>query len=266
VIPAGSSAQLGASIVGGLVDQSLNAGLQPNSCQVSGANGSADIGTVYQQTNPQIVFSAPPSWPGAPTSWLQDVTCDVGGPVIAETVKATASPFYASPAGVSLVAGGNSVDVSLLFTNQDPYCDNIWYTGELFPVGAPITASFYPSSDQLTLWAPWNTPTTEAYTLQIETNGCNGGPYYTIELPIFVTQCVPTSCYANSCQGTISNGCGGTLNCSASTSCASPDICMAGQCGVCPSGEIYNATVEECVSDAPPKPPSGGGCRGTTCE
>ena len=233
---AGSTVTGTVTVAGGLVDSSLNAGLAPNTCTVTG-----DATVVNHPGAPVVTFDIAPFSAGE--SWAQTIQCDTSASVT-ETMNATSDVFLASPASISLIPGGASTTVQWGYSQpMAQFCAVPTYALVSGTVPSGLSASL--DIDGLLTLSAASTLPDATYTLQVTSNCTNTDGPYVGDLTVNVVSCIPKTCNASSCQGTISNGCGGTLFCA--SSCASPDTCVAGTCTAPPP---------------PPPPPPVATCNG----
>jgi hypothetical protein len=222
-----------------------------------------------------------PSTAVAGDSFQADIAC-TDGLTATEVVNVTSPAFYPYPTTTAL-EDGNCVDIPLVWSEDLFDCSGVTYqlTNTTLPAG--VTADIVASGIEIgggfaqeTLAVCGNVPLTEmlSFKFQVTSNGCFGGPYEangTVNL-VPPPPCVPsTTCPANSCEGSVPNGCGGTISCP--TTCASPLVCSSGKCvsptPTCPSGEDYCTETAECMTPAACARAGGGsssgGCKGTSC-
>jgi hypothetical protein len=268
-IPAGSSATTLVSVVGNLVGQTSNAALQPSTCSVSGAFP-ATVAPASGVGGQDVTFSVPYST-GSGT-YSDNISCDIGQSVTAN-INVGSSELTVNPGSGDLVQGTCS-NFDLVWA--DPalaYCSTISYAvTSPNPLPAGITASIS-SAGVLSVCNDSGTPAAlGTFNLGISSVACTGGVYTTaVSIDVVSTPpCQPHTCVPNSCQGTVPDGCGGTLYCP--TSCSADYQCKTGTSGqapiccaptqivgsndtcVCPNGQQWDpgaGVIGACVPNCP---------------
>jgi hypothetical protein len=281
-IPANSGGQGTATVelTGGLWDPSVS--LWPTTCSATGPlawSFSPYFGVL------NATFTLPSgATPGQ--SFSEEISC-TNGFSANETVEVTSPTFYPYPSNTEL-QDGTCVDIPLVW-NDGPVtdCNGVTYaltsptslpagvSADIVGAGIEIGGGF--AQVDLAVCASVPNTTMEGFNFTVTSNGCYGGPYEangTINLvpPPPPPPCQPATCKANSCQGTVPDGCGGTLFCNAT--CSSGQVCESGQCvtpnPTCPTGKVWCASLEECTtalicSRGGGGSSSGGGCKPGTC-
>jgi hypothetical protein len=208
---------------------------------------------------PAFSFNMPIGTPVGKT-FADTITCPSIGsltnpnPSTMVQITATSPDLTLSPLFEKLVQGSCG-GFSVAWANPGQgFCGSAVYNvTSALPPG--ITAAFAYGGSQLSICADSQaTAPLGTFVINVQSNGCTGGGLFSASATIDVVPvpaCQPSTCVPNSCQGTTSNGCGGTLSCASTctsdlvcksglTCCAPTQIVNAmGQCG-CAQGMIWN--------------------------
>ncbi|MGA2990147.1 MAG: hypothetical protein ABSD88_06700 [Candidatus Korobacteraceae bacterium] len=213
-------------------------------------------------SSPQFTFSMALATPVG-TTFSDTITCNSIGPQSNQnpstqvTITATNSDFYISP-GFEQVVQGSCTPENMAMMWAKPgegYCGTISYQiATPPPLPSGITAST--TGGALNVCANSSAPLGN-FAIVVQSSGCTGQGLWSANAIIDVVpppHCSPPTCVQNSCQGTISNGCG-TVTCPSTCSanyqckkampgqaaicCAPTQIVSNGQC-VCANGMTWN--------------------------
>lgn len=273
-VPAGYGATTHVAVVSNLIGQTSNLGLQPSTCWASGPFA-ATVTPASDGVGQNVTVTVPYATPVGST-YSMSVACD-NGQSTSFTVAVTSPQFYTSPSSVDVVQGSCAQsNVGLMWNPVGlGYCDTVHYDIGPLPAGVRAVVSY---GSQLEICADGSpTPAVQSFPVTITGYACTGGPYKTAMNVNIVAKppCVPSTCNTNSCQGTIPDGCGGTLYCP--STCSAPYVCTAPSgdyghgttcCGpgqylpydgspcVCMNGGTWDPVSAQCVAPAPPPNPT----------
>jgi hypothetical protein len=259
-----SSFTVPAYVAGGLLDSTLDGGLQPHDCQVTPPAPPQDqtvIGTASAPSDlntPEITFAVPPGSNGQ--SWTQVISCDIGGPPFYELVESTApvippdvlqiqdAPIVGGTPRVTIPAnsyGAIYVGWSGPWVSADG-ADGAAISWTFNSIATTVIAAQTATGMRLQVSPP---PLAEAGNLypgqSITVTDAASGITQSVLVDIYIAPCVPVTCSAGQC-GTISstNGCGGpAVVCPA---CGSGEVCSDNVC--CQTGTSWNASFQQCVA------------------
>ncbi|MGA7830603.1 MAG: hypothetical protein WCA21_06570 [Terracidiphilus sp.] len=255
--------------------ETVSSGVEPFNCTISGDLG----GKFIPLTSPDAPYPDGPVFTfnmplGTPVGKVFHDTISCGpigpssdqNPSTAVTITASKDAFSASPSSAKLVEG-NCVGMSFVWGDPSQgYCGTTYMVTTPLPAGITTTDS----NGMLSICA--NSPTPAplgSFSMTILSGGCSGSGSYTTKATVDVVPpppCQPRTCGTNSCEGTVPDGCGGTLHCP--TTCSANLQCKGtmpeyGTTCCAPTQIVNSYGACDCPSGAEWDPGSGpvGACK-----
>lgn len=267
LVPEGHFASTNINVLGNLVGQTSNLDLFPTTCMSSVLVGeTSSPANLAQGIGPGLEYSVP--WGTPPgTTTFDSVTCD-NGQSIQQTVSVAPPILTASPSTITVLenscATSQYAGTNLVWANPGyGDCDYISYS-----ISSPLPPGIQASTNFSYLSVCDSSGQARSFDLTVTSTGCGVG-WTTGAVHVNVVSCIPRTSCGNSCQAAMSDGCGGTLNCSSNCTgvytCTAPQGTTAGLacCGpgqyipaggtscVCPSGQTWDGILAACVTPRP---------------